>query len=66
MIRTMKTNNLMSAAQPVTAIYVGKESTVCPSCCTRIELLAMCVNNVRREGCPKCGQQYDVVDDDES
>lgn len=62
----MKTTDLMSAAEPVPTIYVGEELTVCPSCRTRTELLAMRANSVRREVCPKCGKQYDVVDDDES
>lgn len=60
----MKPNDTKSAAAPVQTIYVGEELTRCPSCRTRTELLAMCAN-VRREGCPTCGQQYDVVDDDE-
>ncbi|GJJ05647.1 hypothetical protein RugamoR64_61850 [Duganella rhizosphaerae] len=60
----MKSNDLKSAAAPVPTIYVGEELTLCPSCGTRTELLAIRANNVRREGCTKCGQQYDVVDDE--
>lgn len=60
----MKTNDTTSAAAPVQTIYVGEELTRCPSCGTRTELLAMLVHT-RRECCPRCGKQYDVVDDDE-
>lgn len=53
----MKTNYLMSAAKPARTINVREELTVFPSCCTRTELLAVCVNNMRREGCSKRGKQ---------
>lgn len=60
----MKINDTTSAAAPVQTIYVGEELTLCPSCGTRTELLAM-LAHARREGCASCGQQYDVVDDEE-
>lgn len=60
----MKTNDTKSAAAPVQTIYVDEELTRCRSCGTRTELLAM-LAHARRESCPRCGQQYDVVDDDE-
>lgn len=58
----MQTN---CSPKPPQILYVGEELTRCTSCGTRTVLIAA-HEEVRREACPKCGQLFDVMDDDDS
>lgn len=50
---------------PIQTILVGEELTTCIYDGTRTLLDGIGMGNVRREHCPRCGQRYDVEDEEE-